>query len=118
MSIANIDNLHQATRDRLLADRARITGQMRFVAQDELEFELETDGVPPSGQQRTEALSLIFSRELSDIERALDRLDEGTYGICAGCSNAIPARRLEVQPFAIFCVDCQVKADRRARRRP
>lgn len=44
--------------------------------------------------------------ELREIERAMERLSEGTYGICRGCGNPIPAGRLEARPFAEYCVPC------------
>lgn len=45
--------------------------------------------------------------ELRDIEAALQRIDEGAYGDCDECGNAIGFPRLEVQPTAIRCIDCQ-----------
>jgi len=44
---------------------------------------------------------------LAQVDAALQRLDEGRYGICARCGNAIPAERLEARPYAIYCVSCQ-----------
>jgi DnaK suppressor protein len=45
-------------------------------------------------------------QELSDIDNALQRLDLGSYGVCASCSRPIPDSRLEVMPYAVICVDC------------
>lgn len=44
--------------------------------------------------------------ELVAIEAALDRLDQGTYGICARCGRPIGAARLRARPFAELCIDC------------
>jgi DnaK suppressor protein len=44
-------------------------------------------------------------RELDDIERALARMDEGTYGTCEVCGNAISEARLEMLPATRYCID-------------
>ena len=66
--------------------------------------------------ERDAATSLI--RTLLDrrtqAEHALQRLDEGTYGNCEGCSNPIPVERLEVFPSATSCVNCKQVRERRA----
>ena len=49
--------------------------------------------------------------ELADVERALRRLDEGTYGTCEACGTAIADERLAVQPAARFCVGHQEMAE-------
>jgi RNA polymerase-binding transcription factor DksA len=41
--------------------------------------------------------------ELADVEHALKRLDEGTYGVCEACGGAISAERLEAVPAARLC---------------
>jgi DnaK suppressor protein len=44
--------------------------------------------------------------QLAVVERALAKLDEGTYGVCDVCGDAIPEGRLEVAPWAVRCVRC------------
>jgi DnaK suppressor protein len=53
--------------------------------------------------------------ELADIEHALRRLDDGTYGTCEACGKAIPDERLEAMPAARFCVNDQAEAERESR---
>ena len=48
---------------------------------------------------------------LKYLDDALARLDEGKYGVCIGCGEAIPVERLMAVPFALQCVDCQGKLD-------
>src|SRR5919199_1529147 len=43
---------------------------------------------------------------LARIERALAKLDEGTYGICEACGQPIPEKRLEAMPESVTCVQC------------
>src|SRR5208282_3270514 len=41
------------------------------------------------------------------IDRALKRLEDGTYGICEECNDEISEDRLSIVPFALYCRDCQ-----------
>lgn len=43
---------------------------------------------------------------LADVNRALLKLDEGTYGVCDSCGEAIAPGRLEVRPWSTRCVNC------------
>jgi RNA polymerase-binding transcription factor DksA len=51
---------------------------------------------------------------LAQVNAALQRLDEGKYGICARCGKPIPPRRLEAIPYAIYCVEDQELVEREA----
>ena len=53
------------------------------------------------------------ARALRDIEAAIERVDDGSYGICGDCEDPINPRRLAAIPWATLCVRCQEKADRR-----
>jgi DnaK suppressor protein len=50
---------------------------------------------------------------LREVENALDRLEEGIYGICEDCASAIKLERLKVLPFTTCCVPCQEKREQR-----
>jgi DnaK suppressor protein len=45
-----------------------------------------------------------------DVERALVKLDEGTYGVCDGCGGAVGDERLAAMPWAVKCVPCASRA--------
>ena len=45
-------------------------------------------------------------QQAEGIERALAKLDEGTYGMCDSCDAEIPEGRLEIHPWAVLCVPC------------
>ncbi len=47
------------------------------------------------------------SRELADIENALERIEQGAFGKCEGCGGRIPVARLKALPYATTCVKCQ-----------
>ena len=48
---------------------------------------------------------------LRKTDEALRKLDEGTYGICEDCGEAISEKRLKILPFAIYCTDCQERRE-------
>ena len=54
--------------------------------------------------------------ELADVEHALRRLDDGTYGTCEACGRPIDEQRLEAMPATRLCLDHQAEAEREARR--
>ena len=51
----------------------------------------------------------INEKAVEDVTAALERMDEGTYGICERCQSVISAARLEAVPQARFCVGCASK---------
>jgi DnaK suppressor protein len=63
-----------------------------------------------TGEQQ---LSLLEARTRmrNQVDEALRRLDEGTYGICEDCGRPISPERLKAMPFARRCVECQRKAE-------
>ncbi|WP_425397696.1 TraR/DksA family transcriptional regulator [Aeoliella sp.] len=56
-------------------------------------------------------LAEVESRELANIERALDSMRQGTYGNCEICNAKIPLARLQALPYATMCIDCQRAAE-------
>jgi len=49
--------------------------------------------------------------QLSQVHLALERIEEGSYGECLQCGNAIGAKRLEAVPWTPYCIDCQEKIE-------
>ncbi len=58
-------------------------------------------------RERDLALSAQARAEVAEIDVALDKIDEGTYGTCDKCGKPIPKARLEVIPWAALCVNCK-----------
>ena len=58
------------------------------------------------------SLSDSERQRLLQIEDALRRMDEGSYGRCANCAGPINPRRLEAVPWTRFCIDCQELVER------
>ena len=64
-------------------------------------------------QQRDLALRDRNEQHLGQVDAALARLDEGTFGACVSCGRPIAPERLEAIPWAALCIDCQRTAGRR-----
>jgi len=64
------------------------------------------------------ALSLVSNEQeaLYEIEEALKRLEQSTYGLCANCEKPIRKERLQAVPFARLCVQCQSGVEKEHRR--
>ncbi len=65
-----------------------------------------------SGQEMSFAISDAGRKHLRDIEEALLRIREGTYGVCERCTKPIDGTRLEVVPHARMCISCQEASER------
>jgi DnaK suppressor protein len=63
-------------------------------------------------RETTDILVHLLDQNREQVERALERLHEGAYGICEGCGRRIPLARLKFQPAATRCVECQAHWDR------
>ncbi|WAC08530.1 MAG: TraR/DksA family transcriptional regulator [Thermodesulfobacteriota bacterium] len=50
--------------------------------------------------------------KLELIDEALERIEEGTYGICENCGSKIAEGRVKVMPFARYCIACQSKIEK------
>jgi DnaK suppressor protein len=57
-------------------------------------------------REHTAALVSRAQRHLAEIDAALARLDQGSYGICVRCGAGIPADRLAARPAAATCISC------------
>ncbi|KHK96097.1 molecular chaperone DnaK [Microbacterium mangrovi] len=69
--------------------------------------EHDPEGVTLSAEwQRIDALRRSALAEQVQIQSALGRVADGTYGVCIRCGKRIPAGRLEVRPMAAMCVEC------------
>ena len=59
---------------------------------------------------QSQAMSVEAQRrrkvELTRVESALGRVDEGTYGDCARCGEPIAEKRLDLDPAALICIEC------------
>ena len=67
-------------------------------------------------EERTRELEMILTdrekQKLKQIDDAIDRIEENTYGFCEECGVKIPRARLKVVPFAKYCVECKEVIER------
>lgn len=105
-----------------LGQRGRLLGQIRKSMTEQSERYIQGGGGFAShmADQATEEADLESEFQIADsqgrlvaqIEAAIQRIDEGRYGACEWCGKAIDIRRLEVVPYARYCLKCQEKQDR------
>jgi DnaK suppressor protein len=105
----------------LLALRARLQGNVSRTADRALsEYGIETTCASPDTADRANeileqdlALSLLGSASgtLEQIEVALQRIEDGSYGRCTECDVTIPVARLEAIPYATCCVQCAAQQE-------
>ena len=64
-----------------------------------------------STQERSRLIAVVetLRSNLKDVDRALERIDDGTYGLCERCGKPIDPDRLEARPWALLCMDCKQK---------
>lgn len=89
----------RAEAEQLAAERE--PGDVQF---DEESGEGDTMNVE---RERDLALSAQAMAAVDDIDRALAKIDAGTYGICEKCGEPIPKERLKALPYAALCVRCK-----------
>jgi len=81
---------------------------------DEVAFEADAgfSDRSHSTEERSRVISVVraLRSNLHDVERALAKLDAGTYGTCERCGKQIGAERLDAIPWALLCIDCKKKA--------
>lgn len=59
-----------------------------------------------TGQSKRIAMERLWQNMRAEVELALERLEQGTYGLCAHCQVSIPQERLMAFPSAALCIDC------------
>jgi DnaK suppressor protein len=104
---------------KLEEERERLEEQVADYERDLEEARLtesSSDRSPDPGNAEASSMKLEYAKELSieqntldllsKANRALERIDAGTYGICESCGKAIPVERLEALPYSTLCVEC------------
>jgi DnaK suppressor protein len=106
-------------RARLQQERASLLGDIETLSADN-QAQQDDYGV---GNHVADDATEVFTRErnlalrsnaedlLAQVDAALDRLAEGSYGTCARCGQEIATERLEALPYAIYCISCQSQVE-------
>ena len=118
-----------ASRKQFMADLRQqlLDMKTKLLEEMELESKAEREGNKDEGldtydlasEERDREINFILSdRERSkarNIDDALQRIEEGTYGVCDACGLEIAEERLTAMPFTRLCRDCQQEQEREAR---
>jgi RNA polymerase-binding transcription factor len=105
----------QKARTRLEAKQAELQHEIAGLISKEASAARQGQGVEDMGEtaqtfqevQRDESILQNLRHLLADVEEALSRLQEGTYGRCLSCGQPIPEQRLEAIPWAVRDVACE-----------
>ena len=115
----------QPFREALLEERQRVEhalATLRDVHPGSLDEEVE-EIAATSDNHPAETATATLGREIDytlgensgevlvQIDGALKRIDDGTYGTCTNCGSEIPQQRLEAYPWAALCIDCKRRAE-------
>jgi DnaK suppressor protein len=101
------DKLHQKQTE-LIASLARLKSEVLSAGEPEVRDESDSAEATQSSAETAEQISLE-SATLEQVEDALKRMDNGTYGKCVVCGRPIPDARLEAIPWTPYCIEDQEK---------
>ena len=117
----------QRQKEKLLALKDTLLDSMNGVAKDSLRSRAEGSEASAFGMHQADAGSDAYDRDfalsllsqeqdsLYEIDEALKRIENGTYGVCEMSGKAIPHARLEALPFTRYTVECQAELEKRNR---
>jgi DnaK suppressor protein len=93
---------------KVLAGDSSLLGELREQSSgDVVDFAQDSTHDEISSQ-----LAEVESRELASVEAALDKMRNGSYGMCEGCGGDIPLVRLQALPYATYCIGCQQELEK------
>ncbi len=112
-------------RDALLEERQRVEHALATLRDEHAgSLDDEVEEVSPTADNNlAETASATLGREIdytlgdnaeqviSEIDAALERIEDGSYGTCSNCGEEIPPARLEANPWASLCIDCKRRAE-------
>src|SRR5947207_14523551 len=106
------ETTYATRRAQLQAEHDRLAGQLAELGVDRSSFD---EGFADSGQvtaERGEVQALVgtLRETLVEINDALAKFDNGTYGLCESCGGPISEARLAAQPAARLCISCASNA--------
>jgi DnaK suppressor protein len=111
MNIAHFKHLLQVKERELLAEVARLEAEARGAGEAEVRDPID-DATSAQGTSESLEEGSLASLTLMQVQDALKRIEDGTYGKCITCGKEIPVARLEAVPWAAYCVEDQEKLDR------
>ena len=109
---SRLEHVRETFSDERLSEESEQESLGELSALDQHQADLGTETF-----EREKDLSILeqIEAELGDVEHAIRRLDEGTYGTCEACGRPIGDDRLEAMPATRLCREHQAEAEREAR---
>jgi DnaK suppressor protein len=107
-------------REELERDLTHMEGELRDLSVDQEDERggvgnhFADDGSSLGEQERISTIGSNFREQIQMIDAAIERMDEGTYGICQRCGQPINEERLEALPFVAYCITCQAFLEEQA----
>ena len=89
-----------------LAELTERSGEIEDDLRQPLDADFSEQAVDLADDEALEGVDDVLRAESQQVRLALTRIDNGTYGTCANCGDAIPLARLEAQPTATRCIKC------------
>lgn len=115
--LARFEKLLLQERERVARELEELEGTARRTLRDSsgdlsaYAFHMADVGTDAMGREQNFMLAANLGRTLNEIEEALRRVRDGSYGACDRCAKAIGLKRLLALPYARFCLGCQEEAD-------
>ncbi|MDO8486830.1 MAG: TraR/DksA C4-type zinc finger protein [Candidatus Curtissbacteria bacterium] len=115
IDIKKFGTLIEESREAILSKMRRLRREDPFSTEDRaLIVEPGTDAAQLFSHEKTVVLEGQLKRDLGEIEKALEKIKKGTYGICENCKKPIDAARLLAKPAAIYCMKCERELEKDA----
>ena len=116
-------------RQLLITEHAKFAGEIKSIAQDTSKSPREGSGdlsaytihmadMAADTYERELSMNIVSSEQeiLYQIDDALKRLDDGSFGICQQCNKPISMSRLKAVPYASLCIECQRVKEQKTKR--
>ena len=100
--------LHKTLMTRSTSLRKALAGELADLRNNGSENGDSADVAFDAGSEEISTqLAELEARDLTQVEKAISRIKQGTYGLCEMCQAKIPVARLNALPYSTTCVDCQ-----------
>jgi RNA polymerase-binding protein DksA len=109
---------YEQLKNALLVEQAHLTEQLagltEVATQDHIGYSNHQADDASAAFDQAKDLSIRINAEslLKQVNNALKRFENGTYGLCVECNKPIDTARLKALPYAELCMDCQRKRER------
>ncbi len=107
-------------RQLLITERAKLVGEIKSIAQETSKSPRDASGdlsaytvhmadMAADTYEREVSMNIVSNEQeiLYQIDDALKRIDDGSYGVCQQCNQPITMSRLKAVPYASMCIACQ-----------